>query len=157
MLGRAEPICSPQMSINAVLKPIIDINKCVGCAKCASKCPRKCISIVNDKAQIDVNLCAGCSVCADICPKNAVIMVEDAQNLAKPPFAPQFSPPKSLLKYSSGSTIGRASWSIVRYAITVIASKLREGLRVRRNRSSFAQKQCAGGRTTKRKRFRRGL
>lgn len=46
--------------------------KCIGCGKCLSVCPQKCIKI-NEKATIRQENCLNCGNCQSICPVSAVI------------------------------------------------------------------------------------
>ncbi|HZJ77519.1 MAG TPA: 4Fe-4S binding protein [Clostridia bacterium] len=60
---------------------IIDENVCKGCELCVAACPKKIISISNDKlnakgyhpAQLDdEEKCTGCAACAIMCPDCAI-------------------------------------------------------------------------------------
>ncbi|MFH1173020.1 MAG: 4Fe-4S binding protein [bacterium] len=64
------------------LKPIIDIEKCTGCAICEKICPEGiCYSTgkKNKSGKIyfdrDLDYCKGCGLCAVECPSKAIIMV----------------------------------------------------------------------------------
>lgn len=46
--------------------------KCVGCGKCQTVCPQKCISI-NGKAKILQENCLHCGNCMNFCQSNAII------------------------------------------------------------------------------------
>jgi Pyruvate/2-oxoacid:ferredoxin oxidoreductase delta subunit len=50
----------------------INVDKCIGCAKCVSACPFNAISIKNGKAVIDETKCKGCMVCQRVCPVQAI-------------------------------------------------------------------------------------
>ncbi len=48
-------------------------DKCIGCTKCAQRCPSDAIKITPyEKHVIDTNLCIKCDSCFKICPENAV-------------------------------------------------------------------------------------
>lgn len=53
---------------------VCTLNKCTGCAACANKCPRHCISMSEDnilghyKPVIDSDKCVDCGVCRTVCP-----------------------------------------------------------------------------------------
>lgn len=57
---------------------IIDKRECCGCAACASACPAKCITIVQDDEgfvfpNIDRDRCLNCGICDCVCPFNVKI------------------------------------------------------------------------------------
>jgi len=56
------------------IRPIIEIEKCVGCMQCYLYCPDGVISIENNKAVIDYDFCKGCGICEKICKLNAIEM-----------------------------------------------------------------------------------
>lgn len=53
---------------------VCEKNKCAGCMACIDLCPKKAISIVDEKeymnAVIDTDLCAKCGACYMVCQKN---------------------------------------------------------------------------------------
>lgn len=57
-------------------RPKIMLDKCVGCGKCVSSCPRHTISLVEKKgkkkAQINHSNCIRCYCCQELCPIGAV-------------------------------------------------------------------------------------
>ena len=52
---------------------IKDKSQCCGCEACVQRCPKQCISLVEDSEgflypQVDKNLCVGCGFCEKVCP-----------------------------------------------------------------------------------------
>lgn len=45
---------------------------CIGCGKCAERCPFEAIKIENEKSVVESNKCYGCGVCAVTCPTEAI-------------------------------------------------------------------------------------
>ena len=45
---------------------------CKGCGICAAFCPKKCLSIVDDKATHDPTNCIVCGMCEKYCPDLAI-------------------------------------------------------------------------------------
>lgn len=62
-----------------MVRPVVDMEKCVQCGICASYCP--CGVIDTDRKaktfDIDYNFCKGCGICANECPKQALTMVPE--------------------------------------------------------------------------------
>ncbi|MCL2325377.1 MAG: 4Fe-4S binding protein [Proteobacteria bacterium] len=53
--------------------PVIDAEKCVGCAACESSCPTEAIKVGDDAiAAIDAGACVECMACIDSCPTEAI-------------------------------------------------------------------------------------
>ena len=59
------------------LHPVIDPDRCLGCASCARACPEKTvIGIIDGKAAlIEPSLCIGHGACAKACPTDAITLV----------------------------------------------------------------------------------
>ncbi len=57
-------------------KPIFDMDKCIGCGKCARKCRYNAIAVVKGKPIVFNDLCHSCGVCAAICPHDAIELKE---------------------------------------------------------------------------------
>ena len=47
-------------------------DKCIGCKRCYSKCPQKCIDITRKPAVIEREHCLHCGNCFEICPARAI-------------------------------------------------------------------------------------
>lgn len=60
--------------INRVLLPFpkVDINKCIGCGKCAESCPSKIIYFTGGKAHMPRKNCISCFCCQEMCPVDAI-------------------------------------------------------------------------------------
>ncbi len=56
------------------IRPVVNVEKCVGCSQCYLYCPDGVISIENKKAVIDYDFCKGCGICHKICKLNAIEM-----------------------------------------------------------------------------------
>ena len=46
---------------------------CVGCGRCYSVCPQKCIDVRGERAVIQQSHCLHCGRCAEICPQQAIV------------------------------------------------------------------------------------
>lgn len=58
------------LSMNSLLRPVIDTHKCNGCGLCSRKCKAACI---NTKAhQIDYSRCVTCLDCVGVCRRGAL-------------------------------------------------------------------------------------
>lgn len=53
-------------------RPRVKKKECIGCKKCASICPAKAITMVNQKPKIDTAKCIRCFCCQEFCPKGAM-------------------------------------------------------------------------------------
>lgn len=53
-------------------KCFIDIDKCIGCGVCATKCRFNAIEKIGDKYKINKYNCEGCGFCEIICPVSAI-------------------------------------------------------------------------------------
>ena len=76
---------------NSNYLPKINMELCVGCETCMSKCPSEAIyhrfpkeaDLSDEKMVIREELCIGCGVCAANCPKDAIKMVKVRDNVPK--------------------------------------------------------------------------
>lgn len=69
-----------------VRDPLTNASKCVGCMRCTTVCPSRCIQIsyhdgVNgkrfvDQYSIEVLRCVFCAYCVEVCPVGAITMTE---------------------------------------------------------------------------------
>ena len=56
------------------VRPVIDIQKCVGCLNCYLYCPDGVISRRDGNVEIDYDFCKGCGICKKICRPGAIEM-----------------------------------------------------------------------------------
>tara|TARA_Y100000310_G_C20365234_1_gene660854 strand:- start:8 stop:271 length:264 start_codon:yes stop_codon:yes gene_type:complete len=55
-----------------MVRPVVDVKKCIGCGKCWALCPDNAIKMVNKKAVVNYDFCKGCLICLNICPVHAI-------------------------------------------------------------------------------------
>ena len=61
-------------------RPIYDFTKCIKCALCQIYCPEGCINQNADGTyQADLYYCKGCGICAKECPKKVITMIEEKE------------------------------------------------------------------------------
>lgn len=54
-------------------KPIVNVNKCVGCKKCEESCPPQTIKVTNRIAKVEnYATCIKCYCCQELCPHDAI-------------------------------------------------------------------------------------
>lgn len=62
------------------LLPVLDLEKCSGCEKCAGECPEMCIAMMpiegtgRKKPEINLAKCTSCEKCSIVCPDKALTM-----------------------------------------------------------------------------------
>lgn len=57
------------------MEATIDLETCVGCGICVTRCPEGAVSWASEVdmiPQVDADLCAGCGVCVELCPTAAI-------------------------------------------------------------------------------------
>ena len=93
----------------------LDPHKCTGCFACAQKCPRGCISIVQDKEgflspEIDTTRCIQCEMCEKACPQL------NPQPLQEPKaaYAAKIKDDLLLINSTSGGVFALAARTILR-------------------------------------------
>jgi ferredoxin len=50
----------------------IDVENCIACGECVSRCSVNAIEIVDDKAWVNEKLCLGCGNCVPVCPVECI-------------------------------------------------------------------------------------
>ena len=59
-------------------KPLLDMDQCIDCMTCWIYCPDDSIIIKDNKVcGIKMTHCKGCGICASVCPKKAITMLEE--------------------------------------------------------------------------------
>jgi len=61
-----------KLNQHSVMSPEINRNRCTACGSCIKWCPKKAISLIDEKALIDKKMCIGCGECLAVCQFNAV-------------------------------------------------------------------------------------
>lgn len=56
------------------VRPVVNLEACVGCMQCYFYCPDGVISEENGKVHIDYDFCKGCGICSKICKLHAIAM-----------------------------------------------------------------------------------
>lgn len=53
-------------------RPFTLTERCSGCGKCVEICPRRAVTVENQRSMIDRSLCIGCFECMHVCPEQAI-------------------------------------------------------------------------------------
>ena len=107
---------------------MIDIkNKqdCCGCEACVQKCPKHCITLIEDNEgflypQVDKAICIDCGLCQKVCP---VINSIDSENRSLSFFAAQSKSDELRLKSSSGGLFSLLAENVIRKGGVVFGAK----------------------------------
>ncbi len=84
---------SGKQQMHSDLRPLVTLEKCIGCGKCTNWCPTGSIKITGEKAKVDEKKCIGCGECTVTCPEQAI-----AVNWASDPAAFQ----EKMVEYAAG-------------------------------------------------------
>lgn len=60
-----------------------ELEKCIGCGKCAERCPMASITMKDRKPVTDAS-CLGCGQCVGICPQDVRILVKKPEGICDP-------------------------------------------------------------------------
>jgi formate hydrogenlyase subunit 6/NADH:ubiquinone oxidoreductase subunit I len=84
--------------------PVLDLDKCTGCEKCAGECPEMCIAMMpieavgKVKPEITLPKCTACEKCVVACPEKALTMKDMYESYFEMP------EPRFILKNCTGCT-----------------------------------------------------
>ena len=56
-----------------VVKPEVDLKKCIACGKCSNACAYKALALIKNKLLVFDELCHSCGLCFYLCPEEALI------------------------------------------------------------------------------------
>ncbi|MHA1883901.1 MAG: ATP-binding protein [Promethearchaeota archaeon] len=62
----------------------VDVNACIGCGTCETRCNMDAVHLVDDISTIDLSRCVGCGVCSSTCPEEAITLVKKQKEIVPP-------------------------------------------------------------------------
>lgn len=75
--------CSSLTGTWRVVRPVVDMEKCIQCGICEKHCPTDVMTTgkkgTDPKVIIDFAYCKGCGICAEVCSRNAIEMIDERQ------------------------------------------------------------------------------
>ena len=58
-------------------KPVVDVEKCVGCGDCVEVCPTDVYELQDEKSvPVNEDECIGCESCVEVCEQDAITVEE---------------------------------------------------------------------------------
>jgi NADH-quinone oxidoreductase subunit I len=128
--------------------PVLDLDKCSGCEKCAGECPEMCIAMMpiegtgRKKPEISLPKCTGSGKCASVCPDKALTMKEMYESYFDMP------EPKFILKNCTGcGACSRACPADAIYMMDMPGTEkvLKDGKKGKpKKRAVFVLEKCVG-------------
>ncbi len=128
--------------------PVLDMNKCTGCEKCAGECSEICIAMMpieatgKQKPEISLPKCTSCGKCAVVCPEKAITMSNVYESYFDMP------EPKFILKNCTGcAACARACPADVIYMMDMPGTEkmLKDGKKSKpKKRAVFVLEKCVG-------------
>ncbi|MBI5347352.1 MAG: DUF362 domain-containing protein [Candidatus Aenigmarchaeota archaeon] len=93
-----------KLDMHSSVMPVIDAEKCRGCALCKENCNVHAIDMEKGKAVISKEKCIGCAMCIAVCPRKAV----------RVPFGNDTSERlmEKMAEYAAAAVKGRCMWYI---------------------------------------------
>jgi len=128
--------------------PVLDLDKCTGCEKCAGECPEICIammpieSVGKSKPEIALPKCTACGKCVVVCPEKALTMKDMYESYFDMP------EPKFILKNCTGcSACAKACPADAIYMMDMPGTEkiLKDGKKSKpKKRAVFVLEKCVG-------------
>ncbi len=128
--------------------PVLDLDKCTGCEKCAGECPEMCIammpieSVGKLKPEIALPKCTACGKCVVACPEKALTMKDMYESYFDMP------EPKFILKNCTGcSACAKACPADAIYMMDMPGTEriLKDGKKSKpKKRAVFVMEKCVG-------------
>ena len=128
--------------------PVLDLDKCTGCEKCAGDCPDMCIAMMpiegtgRKKPEINLGKCSGEGKCAVTCPDKALTMKDMYESYF------DFPEPKFMLKNCTGcGACARACPADAIYMMDMPGTEkvLKDGKKGKpKKRAVFVLEKCVG-------------
>ena len=128
--------------------PVLDLDKCTGCEKCAGECPEMCIAMMpieavgKSKPEISLPKCTACGKCVFACPEEALTMKSVYESYFEMP------EPKFILKACTGcGACARACPSDAIYMMDMPGTEreLKDGKKSKpKKRAVFVLEKCVG-------------
>jgi NADH-quinone oxidoreductase chain I len=128
--------------------PVLDLDKCTGCEKCAGECPEMCIAMMpieglgKLKPEIALPKCTACGKCVVVCPEKALTMKDMYESYFEMP------EPKFILKNCTGcSACAKACPADAIYMMDMPGTEriLKDGKKSKpKKRAVFVLEKCVG-------------
>jgi NADH-quinone oxidoreductase chain I len=128
--------------------PVLDLDRCTGCEKCAGECPEMCIAMMpiegvgKSKPEIALGKCSGEGKCVVSCPEKALTMKEMYESYFEMP------EPRFVLKNCTGcSACARACPADAIYMMDMPGTEkvLKDGKKGKpKKRAVFVLEKCVG-------------
>lgn len=93
---------------------IIDKKNCCGCSACVQRCPKACISLIEDEEgflypKVDEEVCINCGLCEKVCP----VLKQEQEHLPIDVFAAMNSNEQVRMQSSSGGVFSLLAEKVI--------------------------------------------